>query len=211
MVSPQDYWDSCFRGIDAETYDFSESKPAAALVDFCDNYLEEGVSVLDLGCGGGRNAHYLAQRGYRVYGVDISAAAVEFCQKRFARFNLSGTFKQGTFNHIPSSDNYFAGVICIAALDHVNSQTAKASIIEIRRVLVPGGVMLLTFDPQHIDEDILHEAEVLPDGTLKFVRGKQRGMMFRRYKNLEIKSLLEEKNIISFNTSKEGSRIVVCR
>jgi ubiquinone/menaquinone biosynthesis C-methylase UbiE len=210
MVSPQDYWDSRFKGIDAETYDFSKSKHATALVGFCDNYLEEGVSVLDLGCGGGRNAHYLAQRGYRVYGVDISAAAVEFCQKRFARFTFPGTFKQGTFNQIPFPDNYFTGIICIAALDHVTLETAQVSIIEIRRVLTPDGVMLLTFDPPHTDEDILHEAEVLPDGTLKFIRGKQKGMLFRRYKNLEIKSLLEEKNIISFNTSKEDLRIVVC-
>lgn len=171
MVSAQDYWDSCFQGVDEETNDFSKSKPAAALFNFCDNYLMKGVSVLDLGCGGGRNAHYLAQRGYRVYGVDISAAAVEFCQKRFARFNLPGTFKQGTFNQIPFPDNYFAGVMCIAALDHVTLETARASIIEIRRVLVPDGLILLTFDPPHTDEDILHEAEVLPDGTLKFVCG----------------------------------------
>lgn len=211
MMSPQDYWDSCFKGIDAEVYDFSESKPATALVSFCDNYLKENSTILDLGCGGGRNAHYLAQRGYSVYGVDISAAAVEFCQKRFARFNLSGTFKQGTFSQIPFPDNYFAGLICIAALDHVTFETAKASIIEIRRVLAQDGVMLLTFDPLHTDEDILHEAEVLPDGTLKFISGKQKGMLFRRYKDLEIKLLIGENNIISFNNSEEGARIIICR
>jgi cyclopropane fatty-acyl-phospholipid synthase-like methyltransferase len=211
MADHQNYWDSYFNGTDAETYDFSQSKPAAALVSFCDNYLKKKSTVLDLGCGGGRNAHYLAQRGYRVYGIDISAAAIEFCQKRFARFNLSGTFKQGTFSQIPFPDNYFAGLICVAALDHVTLETAKASIIEIRRVLARNGVMLMTFDPLHTDEDMLHEAEVLPDGTLRFVRGKHTGMLFHRYKNTEIKSLAGKENIITFNISEEGARIIICR
>lgn len=85
MLNPRDYWESRFREIDPETYDFSRSKPSAVLAGFCENYLEAGT-VLDLGCGGGRNTHYLAQKGYQVYGVDIATEAVGFCQKRFARF-----------------------------------------------------------------------------------------------------------------------------
>ena len=211
MFDPQDYWERRFKGIDPETYDFSKSKPASVLVSFCDNYLKDGATILDLGCGGGRNAHYLAQRGYKVCGVDVVAAAVEFCQKRFTRFNLSGTFKQGAFDHIPFPDDYFSGVICVAALDHITFEGAQAAIVEIRRVLVPSGVLLLTFDPPETDEDILDEAEVLPDGTLRFVRGRQAGMLFRRYQDKEIKSLLGEKNIISFDHTEDGTRVVVCR
>ncbi len=77
MFEPRDYWERCFEGIDPETYDFSKSKPASVLAGFCDNYLKDGATVLDLGCGGGRNAHYLAQRGDKVCGVDIATAAVE--------------------------------------------------------------------------------------------------------------------------------------
>lgn len=143
--------------------------------------------------------------------MDTAAAAVEFCQKRFTLFNLSGIFKRGTFDHIPFPDDYFSGVVCVAALDHITFEGAQESIVEIRRVLAPSGVLLLTFDPPETDEDILDEAEVLPDGTLRFVRGKQVGMLFRRYQNNEIKSLLGEKNIISFDHTEDGTRVVVCR
>jgi len=51
----------------------------------------------------------------------------------------------------------------------------------------------------------------LSDGTLKFVRGKYKGMLFRRYQDEEIKLLLREKNIISFDHTKDGARVVVCR
>lgn len=211
MIEPRDYWERRFAGIDPENYDFSKSKPSPILASFCDRYLKDGDTVLDLGCGGGRNAHYLAQRGYKVHGVDISTAAIEFCKKRFARFNLYGTFKQGTIDCIPYPDNYFCGVICIAVIDHVTFECARVSITEIRRVLNSNGVILLTFDPPGTDEDILDEAEVLHDGTLKFIRGKQAGMLFRRYCDEEIKWLLGEHNIISFDYTENGTRVIICR
>jgi len=130
MCEPRDYWERRFEGIDPQSYDFSKGKPASALGDFCVNYLKEEAAVLDLGCGGGRNAHYLAERGYKVYGLDIAAAAVDFCRKRFARFNLPGTFRQGTFDDIPFPDGFFSAVICIDALDHVTLETAKTSILK---------------------------------------------------------------------------------
>lgn len=210
-IGAQDYWETCFKNIDPDTYDFSKSKPADSLAGFCDNYLEQGAAVLDLACGGGRNVHYLAQRDYRVFGVDIAQAAVAFCKKRFARFNLSGFFIQGALDDIPFPDNHFSGVICVAALDHITHECAKRSIIEMRRVLLNKGMILLTFDHPEQDEDIIHEAEVLSDGTLKFVRGKQKGMLFRRYQDEEIKSLIKEQNIITFDHTENGARVVVCR
>jgi len=80
----------------------------------------------------------------------------------------------------------------------------------VRGVLAPGGVILLIFDPRERDEDIPDEAEVLADGTLEFVRGEQAGMLFRRYQDTEIKSLLGEPNIISFDHTGGGTRVVAC-
>jgi SAM-dependent methyltransferase len=210
MPDPAGFWESLFTEFDAETYDFSRSRPSDVLAGFCETYLQPGVTILDLGCGGGRNAHYLARNGYQVYGLDVAQGAVEFCRKRFARYHLPGTFKQGSFEHIPFPDDYFAAVICIAVLDHATLQSAQAAVAEIRRVLEPGGVILLTFDPPDKDEALLDEAQVLPDGTLRFVRGRQAGMVFRRYQDGEIRSLLGEQHILSFDHSAEGDRVIVC-
>jgi ubiquinone/menaquinone biosynthesis C-methylase UbiE len=210
MFGPKDYWDRCFKEMDAETYDFSKSKSVNVLPDFCTKYLNMGDTILDLGCGAGRNAHYLAQSGYKVFGVDIAESAIEFCKKRFKRFNLSGIFKQGTFDHIPFPDNFFFAVICIAALDHGTLDCAKAAMTEIRRVLVPRGIMLLTIDPPDQDEDIVDQADVLPDGTFRYVRGEYKGMLFRRYQDDEIRSLVGGENIISFESKKGGVRVIIC-
>jgi len=211
MPTAKDYWEERFGEIDVNSCDFSRSKPSNALAGFCKNYLKNDAAVLDLGCGGGRNAHYLAQSGYVVCGVDVAEGAVELCRKRFALHDLTGTFERGTFDHIPFQDNYFAGAICIAALDHVTYEAAQTAIKEIRRVLAPEGVILLTFDPPDTDDDLLDEADVQEDGTLVFVRGEQSGMVFRRYRDEEITLLLDKKQIISFNYSDTGSRIIICR
>jgi ubiquinone/menaquinone biosynthesis C-methylase UbiE len=210
MKTPQAYWEETFQNITPETYDLARSRPAAPLRKFCARYLAPGDPVLDLGCGMGRNAHYLADQGYEVSGVDFAAAAVTFCQQRFARFALSGTFKQGTFDQIPFPDDSFCGIACIAALDHVPVEQARAAMEEMRRVLRPGGAILLTFDPPDQDEELLDEATVLADGTLHFVRGKQAGMLFRRYTDREIRSLLGESNILSFRSTARRDRVIVC-
>lgn len=211
MITEKEYWEEQYKEINPDTYDFSQSKPSAVLDDFCGKYLSDNAAVLDLGCGAGRNAHYLAQKGYRVYGADIAAGAVAFCRKRFSLHNLSGTFEQGTIDHIPFPDRYFESVICIAAIDHATFDTARLAMAEIRRVLTPNGMVLLTFDPPNTDDDLLDEAETLPDGTLRFIRGEQAGMVSRRYTDEDIKALAGEQHIISYNYTASGSRILVCR
>jgi cyclopropane fatty-acyl-phospholipid synthase-like methyltransferase len=209
LFDPQKYWESYFEDIDRDSKEIERLKQSELLQSFCSEYLKVGSRILDLGCGGGRNAIYLATGGYEIHGVDISNAAVELCKKRLARHGLPGDFKQGTFSNIPYPNNFFDGVICIASLDHVSFQMAQESIIEIRRILRIEGIVLLTFDPPETDEDRIHEAEVLSDGTCKFVRGKQKGMLFRRYEDKEIKRLLVDQEVISFKHTEKGARIVI--
>ena len=84
----------------------------------------------------------------------------------------------------------------------------QESIGEIRRVLTPGGPLLLSFDSVDMDEDRLHEAEVLEDGTPHFLRGDQAGILFRRYKEFEIEELLGRCQILSFDIS-AGVRVTL--
>lgn len=47
-------------------------EPTARIVGFFDSYEVEGARILDVGCGQGRDALFLARRGHRVVGVDLS-------------------------------------------------------------------------------------------------------------------------------------------
>ncbi|MGZ4937666.1 MAG: class I SAM-dependent methyltransferase [Halobacteriota archaeon] len=49
-------------------------------------------SVLDVGCGTGENALYLASRGHEVWGVDFTPRAIEKARDKAARRHLNVTF-----------------------------------------------------------------------------------------------------------------------
>lgn len=211
MFSPQDYWDRRLKIIDIETYDFSVKNHEKSLESFCRKYLSKGEPILDLGCGGGRNARYLAGEGYKVYALDFSEFAVDFCRQVFEKLGLLGSFYHGDINKIPFPDNFFQSVISIAVLDHVTSQTARETIEEIRRVLKPEGAMLLTFDPIDRIDIFQGEAETLYDGTLKYISGDNAGMIFRKQTDEEIIELLGRERIISFVKDDGGERIVITK
>jgi 2-polyprenyl-3-methyl-5-hydroxy-6-metoxy-1,4-benzoquinol methylase len=51
-------------------------EPAKEFVAFFDQYEKQNASVLDVGCGQGRDALFIARRGHRVTGVDISETGI---------------------------------------------------------------------------------------------------------------------------------------
>lgn len=51
-------------------------KPTQVFVDFFEGYAKTQADVLDLGCGQGRDALFIARRGHRVVGVDLSPTGV---------------------------------------------------------------------------------------------------------------------------------------
>lgn len=51
-------------------------EPTPVFVDFFDQFEPEGVRVLDVGCGQGRDALFIARQGHTVVGVDVSPNGV---------------------------------------------------------------------------------------------------------------------------------------
>ncbi len=49
-------------------------------------------SVLDVGCGTGENALYLAARGHEVWGIDLTPRAIETARDKAAQHHLTVTF-----------------------------------------------------------------------------------------------------------------------
>jgi ubiquinone/menaquinone biosynthesis C-methylase UbiE len=207
MQNSHEYWKSHF----ASHADHAPREHAACLDLFRSTYLRETSTILDLACGSGRNARYLAQEGCEVYGVDFVQTAIMACTRLFQKQSLKGTFMQAAIDAIPLCSSFFDAVVCVAALDHVTVDCARRALGEMRRVLAREGMMLITFDHPHTDDDKLDQTEVLPDGTLQFIRGEYEGLLFRRYQDREIKTLVGEEHICSFDYGEEGSRIVVCR
>jgi SAM-dependent methyltransferase len=102
--------------------------------------LEPATRVLDLGCGIGGPARYLAATfGCRVTGVDLSPAFIDAATYLTERCGLSDrvTFQVGNALHLPFEDATFDTMF----LQHVamNIEDRTTLYTEIRRILMPGG------------------------------------------------------------------------
>ncbi|MEG0450051.1 MAG: class I SAM-dependent methyltransferase [Lysinibacillus sp.] len=104
-------------------------------------FKKENVSkashILDVGCGTGQSAAYLANKyGANVTGIDISAIMVAKAQKRMKSKRLPVKIMEGSVENIPLPNDKFDFIISESVLSFVNKQKALQ---EIFRLLKVGG------------------------------------------------------------------------
>lgn len=97
------------------------------------------IKVLDLGCGAGNNAKFLAENGFLVFGIDGSESAVSFCKNRFKKYNLKGDFICGDFLDLPYKDDFFDLIVDRQSLYANKIEDIKKIIEQIYKKLKPGG------------------------------------------------------------------------
>jgi len=101
--------------------------------------------ILDLGCGTGRHAVYLAQRKFDVYGIDIAQEGIKIAKKWLRENGLSASLKVGDiYKKLPYKDNFFDGIISTNTLHHAKIEQIRKLIKEMERILKPGGLIFIT-------------------------------------------------------------------
>jgi tellurite methyltransferase len=101
--------------------------------------------VLDLGCGIGRHAHYLAGQAFECVGIDASEAGLAFARERAAADSLAIEYRRGTFYELGAfADRTFDAVVAWNVIYHGDGDVAQRAVNEIQRVLVPGGLFVGT-------------------------------------------------------------------
>ncbi|MCA1900010.1 MAG: bifunctional 2-polyprenyl-6-hydroxyphenol methylase/3-demethylubiquinol 3-O-methyltransferase UbiG [Chloroflexi bacterium] len=98
----------------------------------------QGLSVLDVGCGGGILSEEFAKIGCRVTGLDPSAPSLETARSHAAMQGLTIDYRQGSGEDMPFEAGQFDVVVCCDVLEHVND--LEKTIREAARVVKPGGI-----------------------------------------------------------------------
>jgi SAM-dependent methyltransferase len=127
------------------------------------------VSILEVGCGAGNNLWFAAREGFRVFGIDGSASAIDYARKRFAEEALEGDLRVGDFTALPWDDESCDLAFDRGALTNCGLSMGQKAVREVRRVLHLGGKFY--FNPY----SVMHSSHVAgrpgPDGVTQDIRG----------------------------------------
>ena len=106
------------------------------LADFLSVLRErDATSVLEVGCGAGRDGAVIHGAAFDYMGVDMSAAAIDVC------VTLGLRAVQADATHLPFEDNTFDAAWSMSTLMHLPNDDFGIALQELRRVVRPGGIV----------------------------------------------------------------------
>ncbi|HRH23196.1 MAG TPA: bifunctional class I SAM-dependent methyltransferase/NUDIX hydrolase [Candidatus Magasanikbacteria bacterium] len=121
-------------------------------------YITKEDTVLDIGCGNGRVYQLCENLQVPYTGIDQSENLISIAREK----NPGVRFGVGEMTELPYEDASFSVIICVATFNHLPDRDSRLkSLSEMKRVLKPGGIILMT------------NWNVLSDNAQKYIdRGK---------------------------------------
>ncbi|MCP4219911.1 MAG: class I SAM-dependent methyltransferase [bacterium] len=146
--------------------------------------------TLEVGCGHGRNLHYLLKNGFDVYAVDQSETAVANIRQAAAALNSKAApenFRTAEADALPFENEKFDAVIAIALLHFAKDEPHFYRMLhEMWRVLAKDGILFMRLATSIGIEDKIQQIEgrrfILPDGSHRFLADE--AMLIKAAKDL---------------------------
>lgn len=111
-----------------------------------------GGPVVDVGCGPGYVTRHLRDAGVDAFGIDLSPEMIAIARRDFPGLR----FDVGTMTDLDLADDSVAGVVAFWSVIHVPDHAMPGVIEQFRRVLRPGGPLLVGF---HVGDEAQHTSE----------------------------------------------------
>jgi len=114
----------------------------AALALFADLvHAAGGGPVADVGCGPGHFTAHLCKLGVDAFGIDLSPAMIDLARRDHPDLR----FEVGSMTDLPLADTSIAALLASWSLIHIPDDAIPTVLGQFRRVLRPGGLLLLGF------------------------------------------------------------------
>lgn len=121
---------------------FSQEENLNFLDHYFPGYNFKNKKVLDAGCRNGGLTNLISLKGANTTGIDLNKKAIETAKSLFK----GPDFINGNILDLKMfEENYFDLIICAGTLPYLNSHEKEIAIEEFKRILRPGGKLLLVF------------------------------------------------------------------
>lgn len=148
--------------------------------------LNKGARVLDVGCGSGKMLAPLARAGFGIMGVDICRGALlTLADHRTV---------QGDARSLPFKDRIFNGAVCYDVLQHLLEGERSAAVREMRRVLVPGGLLFIQVFG---NKDMRYGGTLVEPDTFR----RHTGIIYHYFTEEEVKSMLSGFTLLQMDSA----------
>ncbi|GGZ85880.1 class I SAM-dependent methyltransferase [Streptomyces echinoruber] len=151
MAEPASYLDATADAYDAVAVRYVElfrdaldalPLDRAVLAAFAELVRSTGAGpVAELGCGPGWVTAHLRDLGLDVFGVDLSPVMIELARKAYPDLR----FEVGSMDALDLADGTLRGIVSWYSVIHIPPRDVPAYLTEFRRMLAPGGHLLLAF------------------------------------------------------------------
>lgn len=138
--------------------------------------LVKGACVLDAACGVGYGTQIISKSAKKVYGVDLDPETIDYAVKNYNEENI--TFEVSSVTKLPYEDDFFDVIISFETIEHIDSESQKSTLNEIKRVLKKDGILIMSTPDKAIYSDArnyvnkYHVKEFYPDEYQRFLNTK---------------------------------------
>jgi len=137
--------DQTFSAYDERAGEFAEKYEncSGGIAEWFDVSFPRRCRVLDIGAGSGRDLAHLLEGGWEAFGVEPSPGLIVEALRRHPE--LEGRLSQDSLPALSTiKDQSFDGILCSAVLMHLSEEELFDSIFSLRRILKPGGRLLIS-------------------------------------------------------------------
>jgi tellurite methyltransferase len=149
-------------------------------------YIPYEGTVLDMGMGEGRNAVFLAQKGYKVTGVDISSVAVKKAYLLAQEFGVKIKGVVASLHDYKIAPGSFDAIVCFYYVD-------RSLVEKIKTWLKPGGILI--YEAYTTREKVKHKRDPLGDDV--YLKEQELLKLFTGMRVLKYEEPLHEKEFRS--------------
>jgi SAM-dependent methyltransferase len=189
-----EWWDT-FYANRAKPVPFFGTSPDECLYQWVTQGTIPHGSALDIGCGNGRNAIFLAQSGFTVDAVDYSQAAIEWATQRRLEAGAKVRLHCASVFELPLTPGSYDFIYDSGCFHHIAPHRRARYIALVASALKPGGRFgMVCFRPEGgsgLSDEQVYERKTLAGG-LGYSEGQLHEMWSRSFEILELRQMREQ-------------------